>query len=39
VTGKHFSKPDPENFQSKLLGRYENKLNHIFREFENSLAQ
>ncbi len=39
VTGKHFAKPDPGNFQSKLLGRYENKLNHILREFENSLAQ
>jgi predicted nucleotidyltransferase len=39
VTGKHFAKPDPKNFQSKLLGRYENKLLNIMREFESSLAQ
>jgi len=39
VTGKHFAKPDPENFQSKLLSGYENKLLNIMREFESSLSQ
>jgi len=39
VTGKHYAKPDPKNFQSKLLGRYETKLLNIMREFESSLAQ
>jgi hypothetical protein len=39
VTGKHYAKPDPKNFQSKLLGRYEIKLVNIMREFESSLAQ
>jgi len=38
ITGKHFAKPDPKNFQSKLLARYENKLLNIMREFENSLV-
>jgi hypothetical protein len=38
VTGKHYSKPDPKNFQSKLLTRYENKLFHIMQEHENSLT-
>jgi hypothetical protein len=32
VTGKHFAKPDPKNFQSKLLARYENRLSYILRE-------
>ncbi len=39
VTGKHYAKPDPKNFQNKLLGRYEIKLLNIMREFESSLAQ
>jgi predicted nucleotidyltransferase len=38
ATGKHFAKPDPGNFQRKLLGSYENKLSHILREHEHSLA-
>ena len=38
VTGKHRAKPDPENFQSKLLASYENKLSRILLEFESSLA-
>jgi hypothetical protein len=33
-TGKHFSKPNPENFQTKLLLRYEKKLVSL-----NSLLQ
>ena len=38
VTGKHYAKPDPENFQSKLLASYENKLSRILLESESSLA-
>ncbi|MDR3696838.1 nucleotidyltransferase domain-containing protein [Mucilaginibacter sp.] len=38
ATGKHFSKPDPKNFQHKLLAKYENKVFDILRENENSLA-
>jgi len=38
ATGKHFSKPDPKNFQNKLLAKYENKVFDILRENENSLA-
>jgi predicted nucleotidyltransferase len=37
VTDKHYAKPDPQNFQSKLLARYENKLVHILSDYENSL--
>jgi hypothetical protein len=35
-TGKHFSKPDPEHFQKKLLQRYENNLAEIFSRYELS---
>lgn len=35
-TGKHFSKPNPANFQKKLLQRYENSLNEIFNQYEVS---
>ena len=38
ATGKHFAKPDPRNFQGKLLAKYELKLTHLLREHENSLA-
>ena len=38
ATGKHFSKPDPKNFQHKLLAKYENKVFDILREYESSLA-
>ena len=34
--GKHFSKPNPEIFQKKLLQRYENSLADIFRYYELS---
>jgi hypothetical protein len=36
VTGKHFAKPDPINFQSKLLERYDNKVLKLLREYENN---
>lgn len=35
-TGKHFSKPDPENFQKKILRRYENSLREILDHYEHS---
>ncbi len=33
---KHYSKPDPANFQYKLLQLYENKLADIFNHYEHS---
>ncbi len=38
-TGKHFAKPDPVNFQSKLLLRHENRVSRVLQEYEQSLAQ
>jgi len=38
TTGKHYSKPDPENFQNKLLARYENKVSQLLQRYESSLA-
>ncbi|HWY36019.1 MAG TPA: hypothetical protein VNX68_15350, partial [Nitrosopumilaceae archaeon] len=35
-TGRHFSKPNPDIFQKKLLQRYENNLNEIFKLYEHS---
>jgi hypothetical protein len=35
-TGKHFSKPDPENFQKNLLLRYRNCLAEVFNQYEQS---
>jgi trehalose utilization protein len=32
--GKHYAKPSPENFQMKLLQRYEMKLYAVYRQFE-----
>jgi len=32
-TGKHFSKPNPENFQKRLLQRYENSLAEIYDQY------
>ena len=33
---KHYSKPDPANFQYKLLQLYENNLNDIFNQYEHT---
>ena len=33
---RHFSKPDPANFQARLLQLYENNLNDIFNHYEHS---
>jgi len=38
-TGKHFSKPDPSNFQSKLLAKYVCKVADVLQGYERSLAQ
>jgi len=38
VTGKHFSKPDPKNFQGNLLLRYEHKVSRLLKEYESALA-
>ena len=32
-TGKHFAKPDPENFQSKLLLKYEVKVSQLLKDY------
>jgi predicted nucleotidyltransferase len=38
LTGKHYAKPDPTNFQCKLLAKYELKVSRLLSEYENSLA-
>lgn len=35
-TGKHYSKPNPANFQQKLLQRYESSLEELFDRYEVS---
>ncbi len=35
---KHYAKPDPRNFQSKVLTQYEDKISILLREPQNSLA-
>jgi hypothetical protein len=35
-SGKHFSKPNPDTFQKRLLQRYENSLNEVFKLYEHS---
>ncbi len=37
-TNKHFAKPDPKNFQSKLLARHEHKIARILTAYESILA-
>jgi len=37
--GKHFSKPHPENFQKRLLLRYENCLAEIFHHYQQHTVQ
>jgi hypothetical protein len=38
VTGKHFSKPDPKNFQANLLLKYERKVDRLLKDYEGSLV-
>jgi len=35
-TGKHYAKPDPKNFQEKLILRYQVKLSQILEHWEGS---
>jgi hypothetical protein len=37
-TNKHYAKPDPKNFQQKLLKRYESKIARILHDTQNSLT-
>jgi len=37
-TGKHFAKPDPTNFQNKLLTRYQNRVARVLQAYEDLLA-
>jgi predicted nucleotidyltransferase len=37
-TGKHFAKPDPVNFQSILLTRYDRKLKQLLNDYEAKMA-
>jgi len=37
-TGKHFAKPDPKNFQSKLLLRHYARVSRVLRSYEDSLV-
>jgi len=30
---KHFAKPDPENFQNKLINKYEDKVSQLFKQY------
>jgi predicted nucleotidyltransferase len=39
ATGKHYAKPDPKNFQTRLLQQYEVKMSHILHRPERSIAQ
>lgn len=36
--GKHHSKPDPQFFQDKLIGKYQNKVSQLLEHFESSVA-
>lgn len=38
ATGKHFAKPDPENFQFKLISRFEAKVAQLLEENQHSVA-
>jgi predicted nucleotidyltransferase len=38
ISGKHFSKPDPKNFQANLLLKYECKVALVLKEYEGSLV-
>lgn len=38
ATNKHFAKPDPKNFQFKLLERYQEKVSRLLEAYENGVA-
>ena len=37
-TGKHYAKPDPKNFQERLMNRYQHKIAQILEHWEDSVA-
>lgn len=37
-TGKHYAKPDPRNFQDKLIVKYQNKVSQLLEHLESSVA-
>ncbi|MFA6085051.1 hypothetical protein [Mucilaginibacter sp.] len=39
AASKHCAKPDPVNFQTRLINRYQYKLNSLFHETEDKIAQ
>lgn len=39
AASKHCAKPDPVNFQTRLINRYQDKLNFILQETEDRIAQ
>ena len=38
-TGKHYAKPDPKNFQDRLLLKYQLRLSQLLEHWEDSVAQ
>ncbi|HVX00359.1 MAG: hypothetical protein ACTHMI_17785 [Mucilaginibacter sp.] len=38
ITGKHFAKPDPKNFQNKLLVRYQYRMDRILKDYMENMA-
>ena len=38
VTGKHYAKPDPKNFQINLISRYETRIAQLLVENQHSVA-
>lgn len=36
--GKHYAKPDPRNFQDKLIVKYQNKVSQLLDHWESSVA-
>jgi predicted nucleotidyltransferase len=37
-TGKHYAKPDPANFQNKLIIKYQNKVRQLLEHWESTIA-
>jgi predicted nucleotidyltransferase len=37
--GQHYAKPDPKNFQQKLIARYQNRVNQLLHPSESDLAR
>jgi predicted nucleotidyltransferase len=37
-TGKHYAKPDPRNFQDKLIVKYQSKISQLLEYWESSVA-